>query len=175
MRWRCNSWSQDWLLVSDTSFAFLQHPKKCVWLTCAWARAVLDRGLPARGEVKEDVVRFLQTQNAWKGTRVYINYASSCSLKATSRVTGWVWEKITQNVAQSIFCQNQNRRKSSPKMRATYFCNFVKSYLKVTITNWAKIRSIWSPWLPPYTLAGLDLTIHGTNLLGGSTIVTYAS
>jgi hypothetical protein len=77
-----------------------------------------------------------------------------------SRATGWVCEKIAQNVAKTHFLtklmQNLNSLKSSQNMWNTYtifkeakicgtLLQFSKNYPTWTITQWAKIRPIWSP------------------------------
>jgi hypothetical protein len=76
---------------------------------------------------------------------------------ARARVTRNVCEKVAQNVAKSISCENYTQRlpwkKSSP---ITYYGSYIYIFTKTARSkqspNRRKIHPIWSPWLWPNLL-----------------------
>jgi hypothetical protein len=58
-----------------------------------------------------------------------------------------------------------------------FFCNFQKTAPKKTITHWAKIRQIWSPWSPhtPKSERYLSFKMHSTQTLSLPLVKFFAS
>jgi hypothetical protein len=67
-----------------------------------------------------------------------------------SRVTRWVWEKVTHYISRPILCQNLHVictvvKSTSAKICCTYFCNFTKTATSKQLPNCRKFAQSGHP------------------------------